>query len=541
MSSNLTAEDAWSSALSSTASVFRFSPHQHRAMYIQWRAWGTAAFEEAVQQNKPIFLLISSSWSQWCHIMDETTLSETSIISILNHDYIPIRVDSDLRPDVNQRYNQNGWPSVALLSAEGEVLWGGVYVPPAQMLYYLGYIRRYYSEHRQEITERLLALHDRRFTKTLIQMLPHSGLRTLLQEERTALVDLPVEAGKVLRDLYDDEYGGFRIHPHLKFPHPEALELLIMLARHDHQADALDMVNYSLEQMRDGGLWDKEEGGFFRYSAASDWSMPHTEKMLDENAAMLRLVLLTAQATQSQQWYDLAQRLLSYLNAALWQPRTNIFSGSQSADEEYYEPGTYSRASRVAPQIDTTVYTAWNARMISSYFLAAHVLHQPSLDAMATRALNWLCEHMVHRNGCMYHYVCNGSAELPGQLADQVWMARALLDAYDIHGNKSHLEMAIALMHFACDELLDEVYGQFYDYPVNTHPPGHLALRDQPLIENAIAAESLLRMSAYSKRHNLRDTGLLVLSGCLEKYRRSGIQGATYACVVTQAIENKWL
>jgi uncharacterized protein YyaL (SSP411 family) len=541
MSSDLTADDAWSSALSSTSTIFRFSPHAHCATRIQWRPWGMVAFQEAEQQQKPIFLLIASSWCQWCHIMDETTLSEASIIAILNREYIPIRVDSDLRPDVNQRYNQNGWPSVALLSADGEVLWGGIYVPPAQMLYYLGYIRRYYGEHRQEIAERLRSLQDRRFTKTLSQTLPRSGLRALLEPERASLLDLPLEAGKVLRDLYDDEYGGFRIHPHLKFPHPEALELLIMLAQHYNQPDALDMVTYSLEQMRDGGLWDNEEGGFFRYSAASDWSMPHTEKLLNENAAMLRLLLLAAQATQSQHWLDLAQRLLSYLNATLWQPRMNMFSGSQSADEEYYEPGAYSRASRVAPQIDTTIYTAWNARMISSYLLASRVLQQPSLVGMATRALNWLCEHMLHRNGCMYHYAYNGCAELPGQLADQVWMTRALLDAYDLLGDKTHLEMAIALMHFACDELLDEEDGLFYDYPTNVHLLGRLALREQPLIENALAAEGLLRMAEYSKRRNLRDTGLLVLSGCLDRYRASGIQGATYACVVEQAINHQWL
>src|SRR2546429_625600 len=155
---------------------------------------------------------------------------------------VPIRVDSDLRPDVNQRYNQNGWPSVVLLSSEGEILWGGVYVPPQQMLYYLGHIRRYYSEHRQEITEQVRELQDRRFTHKLTHALPAKGLRPLLQEERTSLVDLLTEAGAVLRDLYDDESGGFRIHPHLKFPHPEALELLLLLAQHHDQPDALDMV-----------------------------------------------------------------------------------------------------------------------------------------------------------------------------------------------------------------------------------------------------------------------------------------------------------
>jgi uncharacterized protein YyaL (SSP411 family) len=353
-------------------------------------------------------------------------------------------------------------------------------------------------------------------------------------------VDLPKEAGLVLRDLYDDDYGGFSIHPHLKFPHPEALELLLMLSQYD-QPDAIEMVRYSLEQMRDGGLWDKEEGGFFRYSAASDWGMPHTEKMLEENAALLRLILLTAQATGEHQWYDLAQNLILYVNTALWQAKIGVFSGSQSADEEYYEPGPYSRASKPPPYVDTTVYTSWNAQMISSYLLAAEVLHHPALGVMAQRALDWLCEHMMHREGSVCHYALHDRVVLPGQLADQVWMTRALLDAYERYGSKCYLETAISLMHFACQELLNEQNGLFYDYPEDVHAIGRLALREQPLIENTIAAECLLRMAVHSKRQNLHDTGLLVLSSCLDKYRRAGIQGAIYACVVQRAIENGWL
>ncbi len=96
--------------------------------------------------------------------------------------------------------------------------------------------------------------------------------------------------------------------------------------------------------------------------------------MLEENAALLRLLALTAQQTQEQQWRDLAKRLILYINTTLWQQDVGVFSGSQSADEEYYEPGPYSRASREAPHVDKTIYTAWNARMISSYLLAAHLL-----------------------------------------------------------------------------------------------------------------------------------------------------------------------
>src|SRR5450759_1658167 len=185
MSGDLSDDDLPSSA--QTSALFRFSPRPHNATSIHWQPWGQAAFQEAIELDRPIFLVISSSWCQWCHILDETTLSEPGIISILNRDYVSIRVDSDLRPDINQRYNQNGWPSVVLLSPEGEILWGGVYVPAKQMLYYLGHIRRYYSEHRQEIADQVQELQDRRFTRKLTHSLPKGGLRTLLPEERTAL------------------------------------------------------------------------------------------------------------------------------------------------------------------------------------------------------------------------------------------------------------------------------------------------------------------------------------------------------------------
>ncbi|GCE46558.1 hypothetical protein EI42_00069 [Thermosporothrix hazakensis] len=523
-----------SQSQSSAAEGLRFSPHPNQAHQIAWRLWGKEAFDEAERSGKPIFLSLSSSWCQWCHIMDETTLSEPSVIAILNHDYIPIRVDSDLRPDVNQRYNQNGWPSIVLLSAEGEILWGGVYVPPHQMLYYLGHIRRYYSEHRAEIAAQIQQLRAHRVSPPA--PLP---LRALLLEERSALLRLPEEASRVLLDLYDPEYGGFLLHPHLRFPHPEALELWLMLGR-KQQPELLERVTYSLIQMRDGGLWDYEEGGFFRYSAAGDWSNPHTEKMLEENAAMLRLLALTARETGQQEWVDLIRQLLMYLNNTLWQTERGVFSGSQCADEEYYEPGLYSRASREAPGVDTTVYTSWNARMSSSLLLAAEVLHAPALEKMACRILDYLGTHVLHPAGCMYHYELDGQPGLPGQLTDQVWMTRALLDAYERRGEKRYLETAIALMHFACQELLDRSTGLFYDYPETPDLLGRLTVRQQPLAENALAAECLLRMAVYSKREHLRETALLVLAACLEKYRRTGIEGALYACIVQAAIENAW-
>ncbi|GER86385.1 hypothetical protein KDW_05470 [Dictyobacter vulcani] len=535
MSGNVIADSSWSFA--PIPPVFRFSSRPNQAHTIHWRAWGKAAFDEAIQADKPIFLLISSLWCQGCQLMDETTLSEPRVIEVLNADYISIRVDSDLRPDINQRYNQNGWPSVLFLSSEGEVFWGGVYIPATKLLYYLGYIRRYYVAHRDDLSWQVQLLQDQRHTRVLPQILRENTLRALLPEEQQDLNALPAAAAEILRELYDPEQGGFTIHSYLKFPHPEALELFLLLKK----PEDVERVCYSLTQMRDGGLWDIEGGGFFRYSTAGDWSMPHTEKMLNENAAMLHLLLLTAQFTGDQQWIELSRQLITYIDTTLWQPDTGAFSGSQGADEEYYEPGLYSRASRVSPPVDPTIYTAWNARMISSYLLASRVLNDPALQAHALQALDYLCKHMIHHDGSTFHYVINEKACLSGQLADQVWMIQALLDAHELDSTRGYLETALTLMHFSCQVLQDSQNALFYDCPEDPLAIGRLALREQPLIENALAAWCLFRLSAYSQKQTFHDNAMRVLVGGLNKYYHSGIQGALYACIVAQASEQQWL
>jgi len=251
--------------------------------------------------------------------------------------------------------------------------------------------------------------------------------------------------------------------------------------------------------------------------------------------------LRAVQVTRDEQWRELAQQLVLYCNATLWLPRSGVFAGSQRADEEYYEPALYSRATRKMPGIDTTVYTSWNAHMASTYLLAAEVLQQPALDRMALSILDGLCKHMIHNEGYVYHYAVDGHVALSGQLADCVLLTRALLDAYERHSTKKYLETALMLMQIAHQELFDEESGLLYDGPYDEYAVGRAALRMHPLTENALAAECLFRLALYSEQKNLHDIGLRILSSCLALYRRTGIQGAIYASIVLRAIENRWL
>src|SRR2546428_6134795 len=135
---------------------FHFSPRPNRAAEIAWRPWGERAFQEAQVADKPVLLSISAVWCHWCHVMDETSYSDQQVIDIVNEQYVPVRVDNDVRPDINQRYNMGGWPTTAFLTPQGDILTGATYLPPDQMTDALGKIASHYRTNKPEIVARVL-------------------------------------------------------------------------------------------------------------------------------------------------------------------------------------------------------------------------------------------------------------------------------------------------------------------------------------------------------------------------------------------------
>ena len=136
-----------------TASEIRFSPGPNKAHMIKWRGWDARAFEEAKKTKKLILLSLSAVWCHWCHVMDETTYSDPDVISYINAHFIPIRVDSDMRPDVDNLYNQGGWPSTVIILPEGDVIDGGNYMPGDEMLKMLSGAVSLYKSGPQKLHE----------------------------------------------------------------------------------------------------------------------------------------------------------------------------------------------------------------------------------------------------------------------------------------------------------------------------------------------------------------------------------------------------
>lgn len=116
---------------------------------INWLEWGKEAFDKAKNENKPILLDISAVWCHWCHRMDQDIYSDPIIAKTINEGFIPIKVDTDKRPDINERYNQGGWPTTAFLGPDGELIAGATYVPPEQMKALLPQVKYFYGSQKR--------------------------------------------------------------------------------------------------------------------------------------------------------------------------------------------------------------------------------------------------------------------------------------------------------------------------------------------------------------------------------------------------------
>src|SRR3989338_7065665 len=170
-------------------------------MGINWLEWSEEAFEKAKRENKPVLLDIHGVWCHWCHVMQDTTYSDEIVIETVNEKFIPIKVDTDKRPDINERYNQGGWPTTAFLTPEGAVISGATYVPAAQFAGMLEQVSSYYKRKKDDIKLELPAkIHNKGEIKSVLD-----------------------EVMNEISVSFDNDYGGFGVQP--KFPFPDAISL----------------------------------------------------------------------------------------------------------------------------------------------------------------------------------------------------------------------------------------------------------------------------------------------------------------------------
>jgi uncharacterized protein YyaL (SSP411 family) len=304
---------------------------QHKDNPVDWRPWGTDAFDAAQRENKPIFLSIGYSTCHWCHVMEHESFENRELADILNTHFISIKVDREERPDVDRVYmtfvqvttGSGGWPMSVWLTPSLQPFYGGTYFPPASkwgkpgFVDVLAEIARVWREERDKVEQSAATITER--LRGLRSQGGHGPIPP------AAVLDRAVEEFAV---AFDRRRGGFGQAP--KFPRPS--ELLFLLREHARtgSAEARDMVLVTLRAMALGGMRDHIGGGFHRYSVDAEWRVPHFEKMLYDQAQLVLAYVEAAQLTGDTFFADVAIDTLDYVRTDLTDEGGGFFSAEDA-------------------------------------------------------------------------------------------------------------------------------------------------------------------------------------------------------------------
>ena len=487
-----------------------------------WLEWGPDAFQRARAEGKPVLLSISASWCHGCAVMDTVSYGDRRVAALIAEDLVPVRVDADRRPDVNDRYNLDGWPTTVLLTPSGEMLTGTTYLPPDGLLTMLDEVTRAYQSGREALDQRADAV--------------ASGRRTRPRPLPLA-VDPDLSAPEWLADLIvrevDAEYGGFGADG--KFLHIAALTAGVRQHARAPTRGLGDALVRTIDALASQGIRDGIDGGFFRYAGSREWMRPHTEKMLEDQIGTVRLFLEAAAAFDRPEWIEVALDTIAYVHQALADRAGGRFFASQAADEGFYQLASAAlRRSFTPPHVDRTLFTDWTAQAASVWIFAGERLRDPSLSEFGGRALDGALVASYRPGEGLAHYV-DGRAGVRGLLTDQVYAARALLDLHDATANPTWSMMAEELMRTAARTLWDERLGGFFDRPATgADAVGMLADPLKPLAANCVAATVLARLARLTGDVDLQQRALDTLRGQTTGYREQGLFGAPYVLAVLE-------
>ncbi|GIG36172.1 thioredoxin domain-containing protein [Cellulomonas pakistanensis] len=333
---------------------------QHADNPVDWYEWGEEAFAEARRRDVPLLVSIGYAACHWCHVMAHESFEDERVAAVMNSRFVNVKVDREERPDLDAAYmaatqamtGQGGWPMTVFATPEGDPFFCGTYFPPVPVAgrpafgQVLEALSRAWRERRDEVrggaAELLAHLGGGAAAPAAGQAGAEDGPGA--EEDDAAALDLAAVARvsdlavEALAPAYDAEHGGFGGAP--KFPPSTTLEWL--LRRHARTGDdrALAMAEGTLEAMARGGMADQVGGGFARYAVDATWTVPHFEKMLEDNAILLRVYAHWWRSTGS----DLARRVVE--GTADWLLRDlrtpeGAFASSLDADTDGVEGATY--------------------------------------------------------------------------------------------------------------------------------------------------------------------------------------------------------
>lgn len=481
---------------------------------IRWQHFEPATLRAAAAADRPVLMVLTTPWCQYCRELMAKSFGDPAVVQLVEEAFVPVHVDAERRPDVNQRYGTGAWPTIAWLTPDGELIAHENYLTAEQLRRQLDRVRTAWQKRKDDIQRGLRELWAHRDDR---EPLPRTSLR------REMVDDIAL----AIYDKLDHRHGGFGEGS--KFPHPEALDFALVQVSKRNDEQMREVVVLTLDRMMESPLHDIVDGGFFRYSRTPDWHSPNYEKLLDQNALVLRAYLEAYQVFGRDAYGRTAQGIVDWMLTTMRDPQTGAFAGSQNGDQDYFTAERAARTERRAPTLDRTVYCNANALAVSSLLKAAAVLARPDWRDQAMHTLRFLLEHLYDGQD-VYHY-WDGTYHLPGMLADQALLIRALIDASQNTGDADLLLPAEAIAE-RCIARHKAPTGGFFDILHDPGNKGSMRRRNRSILDNATMAESLVRLSYLSRRTEFYAEATAALESFAQDYKEYGYYVAGYGRAV---------
>jgi uncharacterized protein YyaL (SSP411 family) len=537
---------------------------QHADNPVDWWEWGDEAFAEARRRDVPIFLSIGYSACHWCHVMAHESFEDPAIADVLNANFVSVKVDREERPDVDSVYmdattaltGHGGWPMSVFLDHEGRPFYAGTYFPPdprhglPSFAQILDAISSAWTQRREEVEGA---------AGRIVQALAQRGGRLAAESD---LPDAQVldNAVETLASQYDEKSAGFGSAP--KFPPSMLLDFLARYFARTGNPGALVMLEGTCTAMARGGIYDQLGGGFARYAVDRDWVVPHFEKMLYDNALLLRAYTrwwrLTRSPLAERVIRETAEFLLRDLRTAEGGFASALDADSEGEEGIFYswtpaqlvevlgetdgqwvaelcsvtQSGTFehgtstlqlrndpddadrwrrcrdmlfqARELRVHPGRDDKVIAAWNGMTISALAEAGAALGEPEWIEAAAAAGDLLISLHLGAGADGDRLIRTSKdgrvGTTDGVLEDYACVADGFIRLYSVTGDDSWLAFAGVLLDVVREHFSDG-QGGFFDTADDAES---LVIRPRDPVDNATpsgwlaAAQALLDYSALS-------------------------------------------
>jgi hypothetical protein len=518
---------------------------QHATNAVDWWPWSDEAFAEARRRDVAVLIPVGYSACHWCHVMAHESFEDDEVAQLLNARFLAVKVDREERPDVDAVYMEavqlvngsGGWPMTVLALPDGRPFWAGTYLRKAAFVRLLRQVAELWDGHRQSLEDDAARLSEAvRNGAELPARAPTAGpaLPEALDVPGPATIDdlawpgaltgpdgsedALARAARALMARSDPEWGGSGTAP--KFPQPGSLDVLAQYFWRSAEPIALSTLRRALDAMSSGGIYDHLAGGFARYSTDRYWLVPHFEKMLYDNALLVRAYTRAWQFTGGERYRQVVEETVGYLLRPPVRLSAGAWASAEDADSEGEEGRFYvwsrqevervggaavadwygvttagnwegknvlwrpglgelgrpadieeararlleHRQARPRPGLDAKVVTEWNAMAISALAYAGTALDRPSWVAAATETADVLLGQLRGTDGRWRRSWLPGMA-LSKHLAcsaDYAWLVEAFTRLSEATGEARWVSEARAAADTLIELFWDHEGGGFY-------------------------------------------------------------------------------